>query len=207
MPDTPRERLYLVTPPQVDAAFLPLLERALATIPVACLRVDLVAADEADWRAAIDLVMPPCHAAEVALIVADHWRLVEPLGLDGVHLADGRTPLRDVRRALGADRIIGAHAGTSRHRGMVLAEAGADYVAFGPVGDSGLLGDDERAPDELFQWWSEMIETPSVAEGGVSEADALRLSATADFVTPDRRLWDDDDPAARLAAYARALAG
>ena len=115
-------------------------------------------------------------------------------------------PLREVRKALGADRIVGAFAGASRHRGMTLAEAGADYVAFGPVGETGLLGDEERAPDDLFAWWSEMIETPCVAEGGVTEADAARLCATADFVVPDRRLWDDVDPVARLAAFAAALA-
>ena len=205
--DPQRERLYLVTPPRIGLDFVPLLERAFAVAPVACLRVDLGEAPEADWRAAVDRLMPPCHAAEVALVVADHWRLVEPLGLDGVHLADARTPLREVRRALGSDRIIGAFAGASRHRGMILAEAGADYVAFGPIGDTGLLGGDERAPDDLFQWWSQMIETPSVAEGGVTEADAGRLSAIADFVVPDRRIWHDPDPTARLAGCAVALAG
>ncbi len=45
--------------------------------------------------------------------------------------------MRDVRKALGADRIVGAFAGASRHKGMTLAEAGADYVAFGPVGEAG----------------------------------------------------------------------
>ena len=205
-PDLPRERLYLVTPPRVGPDFVPLLERALAAAPVACLRIDLGQAPEEEWRAAADLLTPACHAAEVALVVADHWRLVEPLGLDGVHLGDARTSLREVRKALGADRIVGAFAGASRHRGMVLAEAGADYVAFGPVGDTGLLGDEQRARDDLFQWWSEMIETPSVAEGGVAEADAARLSAAADFIVPDRRFWEAADPAARLGAYAAALA-
>lgn len=205
MNDRSRERLYLVTPPRIDTDFAGLLGRALAAAPVACVRIDLGAAPEDAWRAAADLLMPPCHAAEVALVVAEHWRLVEPLGLDGVHLGGTRTPLRDVRKALGRDRIVGANAGASRHRGMVLAEAGADYVSFGPVGETGLLGEDERAEDALFQWWSEMIETPCVAEGGVSEADAARLSATADFVVPDRRIWEADDPVARLTAYAAAL--
>jgi thiamine-phosphate pyrophosphorylase len=203
----PRERLYLVTPPRLDpAGFAPLLGRALATGTVACLRLELGAAPEEDWRAAVNHLLPVCHEADVPLLVAEHWRLVAPLGLDGVHLGAGRTPLRDVRKALGAERIVGAFAGASRHRGMTLAEAGADYVAFGPVGETGLLDAEEPAPDELFQWWSEMIETPSVAEGGVTEADAARLSAIADFVVPDPRLWDDPDPVARLAAFAAALA-
>lgn len=208
MSDAPRERFYLVTPPRLDpAAFAPLLERALAAVPVACLRIDLGAAPEEDWRAAVNHLQPPCHAADVALLVADHWRLVAPLGLDGVHLGDGRTPLRDVRKTLGQDSIIGAFAGASRHRGMVLAEAGADYVAFGPVGETGMLGGEDRAGDDLFEWWNEMIETPSVAEGGIGEAEAARLSATADFVVPDRRVWDDPDPVARLTAIVAAVAG
>lgn len=205
MADQRQERLYLVTPARPGPEFVPLLERALAEAPVACLRIDLGDAPEADWRAAIDLLMPPCHAADVAVVVANHWRLVEPLGLDGVHLLDSRASMRDVRKALGADRIIGAWAGASRHRGMVLAEAGADYVAFGPVGETGLLGDDERADDELFRWWSEMIETPCVAEGGVGEAEAARLATSTDFIVPDRRLWEAPDPVARLSACADAL--
>lgn len=206
MSQAARERLYLVTPPRVTAGFAELLARVLDTVPVACLRIDLGPAAEEDWRAAADLLTAPCHAADVALVVAEHWRLVLPLGLDGVHLGGGGASMRDVRKALGPDRIVGAFAGASRHRGMVLAEAGADYVAFGPVGETGMLGDDARAGDELFEWWSEMIETPCIAEGGVGPKDAARLSGIADFVVPDRRIWDDPDPCGRLAAYAAALA-
>ena len=204
-----RERLYLVTPESMDPAiFAPLLGRALGTGAVACLRLDLGVAPEEAWRAAANHLLPVCHEAEVALVVAEHWRLVQPLGLDGVHLGgtgSGHPSVREVRKALGPDRIVGCFAGASRHRGMTLAEAGADYVAFGPVGETGLLGDDARAGDDLFAWWSEMIETPCVAEGGLSEADAARLAPVADFVVPDRRLWDATDPVAAIFGVATAI--
>lgn len=205
MSDTPAERLYLVTPPVFDPeAFAPVLAEALSAVPVACLRLDIGATDEDDWRRAANYLIEPCHNADVALIIAEHYRLVEPLGLDGVHLT-GRTQVRDVRKALGKDRIIGAFAGTSRHDGMVLAEAGADYVSFGPVGETGALGDDARADQDLFVWWAEMIETQSVAEGGVSVDDVARLAEAADFIVPDRRFWDAEDPIAALRAYAAVL--
>lgn len=204
--NSPPERLYLVAPPRIGPDFVSVLDEALAAVAVACVRIDLGTAEEADWRRAVDLLMPSCHDADVALVIADHWRLVPALGLDGVHLADARVKLRDVRQELGPDRIIGAHAGASQHRGMVLAEAGADYVSFGPVGETGLLGDAERATNELFQWWNQMIEVPSVAEGGITEDIAARLSAEADFIVPDIRIWEDDDPPARLLAFATALA-
>lgn len=203
--DAPPERLYLVTPPRIGPDFVPVLEAALAAAPVACVRIDLGTAPEADWRVASDLLMPICHGRDVALVITDHWRLVPALGLDGVHLADARVKLRDVREELGPDRIIGGFAGASTHRGIVLAEAGADYVAFGPVGETGLLGDAERADEELFHWWNQMIETPSVAEGGISEGDVAWLSTEADFIVPDLAIWEDDNPAARLADFAQML--
>jgi hypothetical protein len=135
-------RLYLVTPVDFDPEpFAALAARALAAHGVACLRLDLGAAPEEQWRVAANHLLPVAHAHDVALVIADHHRLVAPLGLDGVHLTASRTPIREVRKALGPDRIVGAFAGTSRHIAITLAEAGADYVALGPVGETGALGD------------------------------------------------------------------
>ena len=209
MTDTQPSRLYLLLPPRFEPEEMAAhLAAALAATPVACVRLDLGAADEEDWIRAANHVIGPCHDADVALVVTDHYRLADALGLDGVHLsAAAQTSLREVRKALGNDRIVGAFAGNSRHQGMVLGEAGADYVSFGPVGDTGALGADARAGDDIFEWWSEMIETPSVAEGGVSVEDAARLSGHADFVVPDRRIWNDSEQVpGLLRAYADALA-
>lgn len=192
MTDTEDARLYLLLPPRFEpeSIIAPLAE-ALAAVPVACVRFDLGPAPEEDWIRAANHLMEPCHEADVALVVTDHYRLVDALGLDGVHLATIRTPVRDIRKALGPDRIIGAWAGASRHQALVLAEAGVDYVSLGPVGDTGALGDDSRAEDELFEWWAQMIETPCVAEGGMTPEHTARLAPHADFVVPDPRIWED----------------
>ena len=129
------------------------------------------------------------HARDVPLVVADHFRLVGRLGLDGVHLGDGSRQVRAVRKALGGDAIVGAYARASRHEGMTAGEVGADYVSFGPVGESG-LGDGQVAPLELFEWWSEMIEVPVVAEGGLTPELAGALSGKADFIALGAELWD-----------------
>jgi len=201
-------RLYLVTPERFEPQDLAnLAGRLLAGGQVACMRVALgTEAAEEDWVRAVNHLLPVCHGVEVPLLVTDHHRLVGPLGLDGVHLETATTPIRKVRTALGGERIVGAHGGTGRHRAMSLAEAGADYVSLGPVRAEGALGDGELAGDDLFAWWAEMIETPVVAEGGVTVEDAARLSDTADFVVPDRRIWQAEDSVALLADYAAALA-
>ncbi|MEM7498195.1 MAG: thiamine phosphate synthase [Pseudomonadota bacterium] len=203
MPDD-APRLYLVTPRDADAAtLLPAVEAALGTGLVACLRLDLEGADEETWTRAVNVLMPACHAAEVPLVVTDQPGLVEPLGLDGVHVATLDASLKKLRQTLGKDRIIGAAGGAGRHRAMTLAEAGADYVTLGPVSPGG-AATEGFAEDALFAWWAEMIETPVVAEGGVDIATARRLAETADFIVPDPHLvWPD--PAATLPAFANAL--
>ncbi|MEO0820151.1 MAG: thiamine phosphate synthase [Pseudomonadota bacterium] len=201
-------RLYLVTPDlgpraALDAeAFAPRLAGAVETGLVACVRLDLAAAEEEDWVRAVNHLLPVCHGADVPLVVAERHDLVERLGLDGVHLVRSGASIRELRRSLGNDRIIGAHGGAERHRAMTLAEAGADYVSLGPV-----AAEDGRAAADaaLFQWWSEMIETPVVAEGGVSLEHARALAAFTDFAVPDpEAVWAD--PAGALPAYAAALA-
>jgi len=207
MADAAAPRLYLQTPDRIDPErFAGTLAGVLAAVPVACVRLDLFDADQDAWTRAVNHMMPVCHGADVPLVVTDQVALVERLGLDGVHLYASRTPLSAVRQQLGRDRIVGGFAGNTRHQGMLLGEVGADYVSFGPIAGERAT-EETRAPDALFAWWAEMMETPSVAEGGVHLGDAVRLSDIADFIVPDPAIWDD--PAGvipALSGYAEALA-
>ncbi len=203
------QRLYLITPPVFEPApFAAALAAALDAGPVACVRLDLAAADEAAIGRAVDALKPVAEARDVALVLADHVTLARSLGLDGAHLRDASAAaVREARKTLGPDAVVGAFAGASRHKGMVAAEAGADYVALGPV-RAGALGDGTEADAALFEWWDEVIETPSVAEGGLTPEIAPSLAGCADFLAPRMSVWTHPDgPAAAVRAYAAALAG
>lgn len=197
-PDAPQ--LYLVTPPVFETeAFLPLLSRVLDAEAVACLRLDLAGRDEDRLMRAADALREAAHARDVAIVVTDHVKLAERLGLDGVHLSDAARSVRDARKALGADAIVGSFCGTSRHDGMTAGEAGADYVSFGPVGASA-LGDGAQADHEIFEWWSEMIEVPVVAEGNLDAKTVRALAPVTDFFAVGEEIWGTDDPLAALGA-------
>jgi thiamine-phosphate pyrophosphorylase len=105
---------------------------------------------------------------------------------------------------LGADAIIGASCVNSRHEGMSAGEYGADYVSFGPVGLSP-LGSGERAELELFQWWSEMIEVPCVAEGALDVAMIRALTPHTDFFGIGDEIWGADQPARMLLTLRAAM--
>lgn len=193
MTDMPQ--LYLVTPPEIDAAFPGLLAKVLEARDVACLRLDLASRDEDRITRAADACREVAHQFDVPLVITDHAAMVERLGLDGVHLTDAR-PLRKLRADWGPDPIIGAFCGTSRHDGMNAGEAGADYVSFGPVGAN--LGAGDVAERELFQWWSEMIEVPVVAEGALDTAAIEALRDATDFIALGEEIWSAADPVARF---------
>lgn len=199
-------RLYLLTPPlSGPSTFGEDLAAALDAAPVACVRLRMAGGDEDALRRTADQLREIAHARDVAIVLTDHYRLVRPLGLDGVHLADARLTVRDARKELGADAIVGAFAGTSRHEGMNAAEAGADYVSLGPVAATAMGGGD-LATSDLFQWWSEMIETPVVAEGGVTAETAASLCEYADFIAADAVVWDHPNgPAAATKMIADAI--
>ena len=193
-------QLYLVTPPAFETAvFAPRLAACLDTVAVGCVRLALAGRDEDAISRAADALREICHARDVALVIETHARLAARLGLDGVHLTDGPRSLRAVRKDLGEDAIVGTFCAASRHDGMTAAEVGADYVSFGPV-TATAFGTAEPAPQDLFEWWSEMIEVPVVAEGGLDEGRVRALAPFTDFFAFGDELWTTPDPAATLRA-------
>ncbi|RMC33819.1 thiamine phosphate synthase [Paracoccus alkanivorans] len=196
---TEAPQLYLMTPAGAQASALgPLLSEVMDRFPVACLRIRGGVEEDELGRLA-DLTREIAHARDVAVVIDDHLRLAQRHGLDGVHLTDGARGVRAARKELGADAIIGAFCGSSRHDGMTAGEAGADYISFGPVGETA-LGRGAPAPFELFEWWSEMIEIPVVAEGALSRELIQKISAACDFIAIGPEIWGEDDPVAALAA-------
>ena len=192
-------QLYLIAPALIPASELgPRLSAVLDAHPVACLRLP-GAGDETELGRIADLARDIAHARDVAVVIEDHVALALRHGLDGVHLTNGARPVRHARKELGADAIVGAFCGGSRHEGMNAGEAGADYVAFGPCGLTA-LGLGEPADLDLFQWWSEMIEVPVVAEGALDAALVRQLWTVADFIAIGPEIWSAEDPAAALSA-------
>lgn len=196
MTDAPQ--LYLMTPAGAQASALgPMLAEVMDRVAPACLRIRGGAEEDELGRLA-DMAREIAHARDVAVVIDDHVKLALRHGLDGVHLNDGAKAVRYARKELGDDAIVGAFCGTSRHEGMNAAEAGADYVAFGPVSDSALYRGDP-VELELFQWWSDMIEVPVVAEGAITRELITQLSPITDFIALGPEIWTHEDPAATLA--------
>lgn len=203
---TPEQpQIYLITPPAFQLYdYSEALARVLDGAEIACLRLAMATRDEDDISRAADTLREVAHQRDVAIVISDHVMMAQRLGLDGVHLRDAARTVRHARKELGPDAIVGSFCGTSRHDGMSAGEAGADYVSFGPIGASG-LGDGSHADDDLFQWWSEMIEIPVVAEGGLDVEGIRRLAPMTDFFGIGDEIWTAEDPLATLQTLVAAM--
>lgn len=207
-------RLYLVTPPALEpAAFAPLLTEALDAGDVACVQLRLKDCSDDDIRRACDLLRPIAQEREVAFILNDHPRLARETGCDGVHVGQTDTPYRDARKILGNDAIVGVTCHDSRHLAMLAGEEGADYVAFGAFFPTATKTAEYQAEPELLRWWSELMEVPCVAIGGITADNCAPLvTAGADFLAVVNAVWGHaQGPAAGVralnAAIEAALAG
>lgn len=199
LPDAPTApQLYLITPVGAEPSVLsPMLADIIERFAVACIRIP-GGGDAAQLGRMADTVRELAHANDIAVVIEDHIQLAQQHGLDGVHLLKptGKN-IRLARQELGPDAIVGAFCGASRHEGISAAEAGADYVSFGPVRPTG-LGAGEVAEADLFAWWSEMIEVPVVAEGGLDAATIGKLAPVTDFFAIGTEIWSADSPETAL---------
>ncbi|MDI7773825.1 thiamine phosphate synthase [Asticcacaulis sp. EMRT-3] len=193
--------LYLITPPRLDhlPAFGRALEAALdAGGPlVAALQIRLKDVSNDEIRAAARALMPIAHAHHVAVLMNDHVMLAKELGLDGVHLGQSDTPLRDARRILGPNAMIGVTCHNSRHLAMEAAENGADYVAFGAFYPTTTKTVEHMAELETLSIWQEVMEVPCVAIGGITADNAAEVvRAGADFLAVSAAVWNHPQGAA-----------
>ena len=203
-PQSEQPQIYLITPPEPDLVTFPdQLARVLDGAEIACLRLSLATRDEDRLMRAANALRDVAHRYDVAMVIDTHVVLAERLGLDGVHLM-GPRGVRAARQELGADTIVGAFCDTSSHDGMSAGEAGADYIAFGPVTGAN-LGDGSLADYELFEWWSQMIELPVVAEGGLTEDTVRSLTPVTDFFGIGEEIWGHEDPLTALKALQGAM--
>ena len=194
------------------------LAAVLAAVPIATVVVMPPAGGVLDATTARPLV-EAAQKADVAALIASDAALARTLRADGVFLpwtADPLAAYGEAREVLGTRFIVGAGGGTLRHDAMSLAEAGAEFVAFGldtptdTTTDCEGLDPEEAAIQrfEAIDWWAEIFQVPCVALDVTTAEDARALAAAgADFLAlPLPTALAPADVAAYVAALAAAAA-
>ena len=124
-----------------------------------------------------------CREAGATFIIDDRVELVRELHADGVHLGKNDMPIREARRILGPDFIIGGTANTFDDVKLHY-ESSADYIGCGPFRFTTtkqklapVLGLDGYR-SIVSQMRAANINIPIVAIGGITEDDIPAILAT-----------------------------
>ncbi len=195
-------RLYLVTDRHRTRG------RPLAEVVAAAVRggVDTVQLREKDLgaRQRMELgttLVALCHDAGVRLLVNDRVDVALAIGAHGVHLPGNSFQVGEARQLLGNDRIVGVST-HSLDEARKAAEAGADFVVFGPIYDTPskrMFGQPQGI--EALREVVARTPCPVIAIGGITPAHIPEIrDAGASGIAVIGALLESGDPAAAAQA-------
>jgi thiamine-phosphate pyrophosphorylase len=143
--------------------------------------------------------------AGVLLIVNDRPDIARLVEADGVHLGQDDMPVKEARRVLGPEALIGV----STHNVEQLRQAvldGASYVGVGPTFPSGTKEFEELAGLDFVRRAAAESSLPAFVIGGVNQQTLeAAVAAGARRVAVSQAVCEADDPQSVAAALVRAL--
>jgi thiamine-phosphate pyrophosphorylase len=158
--------------------------------------------DRARRRAEAAALRDLCAGFGVPLIINDDVELAADVSAAGVHLGEHDGEPQAARARLGPDAVIGVSCYDSLDRARTLAQAGADYLAFGAFFPTMTKPGARRASPDLLRH-ARTFGLPLVAIGGITPDNAQPLiAAGADLVAAVSGVFAAADPAAAARRYA-----
>lgn len=145
-----------------------------------------------------------CRSRDVLFIVNDDVELAAEVGADGVHLGEDDGDPNVARLILGPGPLIGVSCYDDLTRARAMADAGADYLAFGSLYPSTVKPDARHASLELIGR-ARSLGVRIVGIGGIDAGNAAAvIEAGADAVAVISAVFaaDDIEAAAREIAQA-----
>lgn len=143
--------------------------------------------------------------AGAVFIVNDHADIALAVDADGVHLGQDDLPLRDARKLLGANKLIGI----STHdleQARTAESAGADYLGFGPVFTTTTKDAGHPRGVEQITLVRRAVALPILAIGGITLENAGEaVRAGADGVAVISAVLSAQDIAAAATAMIRQI--
>jgi len=184
-------KLYLISPSKFDLdSFSDQLEIALATRQVPVFQLRMKDVSDQEIVATAQKLQKICSKYQTSFILNDRLDLALKIGADGVHLGSDDGNIAIARKKSGKNFIIGASCYDSKHRIMIAAEEGADYISLGTFFPSNTKNSIGKPTMELLQWCVDYINIPVVTIGGISANNCRNLVKNgADFLAVISYVW------------------
>ena len=116
-----------------------------------------------------------CRKYKVPVIINDNVEIAKAIDADGVHVGQSDMEAGDVRKRLGADKIIGVSAKTVE-QALLAEKHGADYLGVGAVFSTSTKTDATGVSHETLRDICQAVKIPVGAIGGITKDNVNELS-------------------------------
>jgi len=143
--------------------------------------------------------------ASTLLIINDRPDLALLADVDGVHVGQDELSVKDARRVVGPDRLVGVSTHSLDQARLAVLD-GADYLGVGPTFPSPTKQFDEYPGLPLLREVADEIRLPAFAIGGVTPENLPQVLATGFYrVAIGSAVVDDADPVVAVAEFLKTL--
>jgi thiamine-phosphate pyrophosphorylase len=119
---------------------------------------------------------------DAVFIINDHADIALAVDADGVHLGQDDLPLREARKIMGKDAIIGISTHTIE-QAIAAQKDGADYIGFGPIFHTTTKDAGDPQGTGVLREIKKHVHIPVVAIGGINIGNVRAvIGAGADAV-------------------------
>ncbi len=115
-----------------------------------------------------------CKKYRVPFVINDNVELAKKVDADGVHVGQSDMKIKEVRKILGKNKIIGVSAGTVEEALSAQAE-NADYLGVGAVFHTGTKSDASAVSHDTLKAICAAVNIPVVAIGGITKENVEEL--------------------------------
>ena len=144
---------------------------------VTCVQLREKNLDEASFIEEAKKISVLCRQYNTPFIVNDNVNVAIASNADGIHIGQEDMGLKDVRKIVGENMIIGISAHTVEEAKFA-QENGANYIGIGAVFETSTKNDVDVIPYEKVKSICDAVDIPKVAIGGINAENILKLKGS-----------------------------
>lgn len=118
-----------------------------------------------------------CGQYKVPFVINDNVEIAVKVDADGVHVGQGDMEAGEVRRRMGADKIVGVSVQTVE-QALLAQHQGADYLGVGAVFPTDSKTDAANVSLETLRAICTAVEIPVIAIGGIGPDNVMELTGS-----------------------------
>ncbi len=163
-----RRFIYLISPPKIDSGFYQSLKEVLTSKKVKFFQLRLKKHSVYKLFRIAKKVMTITKKYKVKLIINDFPLLTKKINADGCHLGQSDGLIKDSRKLLKKNKIIGITCHGSKKLILSAIKEKPNYIALGSFFKSRLKPNAKKAKKNLVNWCKQRTNLPIVAIGGIN---------------------------------------